>query len=338
MKKQLLTSLFLAAVTLAPTLARAADPAEKTVEAHALTDKAAALYDEGVVAFRKSKWAEARAAFLAAWALKQHWQIAANLADCEMQLGRFIEAAEHAAYYAKNAPADRRDRANKLLTDASAKIATVTIDVQPEGAEILVDGQTIGRAPLSGPAFLEPGARTITARVPGRPDAVRALTLVAGKDDKVLLQVDAPAVKPPITPPPLSSSSTSSRSLVPGIVIAGLGAAALATGIGFLVDAGSKGSTLDTMNQAVLKANHSCVAGAANFDDTCDAIHSMASSATTRNHVGIGLMAGAGVAAVGAIAYFLWPASKPSPVNGRTLHVVPIASGTGAGLNLLGAF
>src|SRR5512132_2502170 len=75
MKNQLLTALLLASVALAPGLALAADPAEKTVEAHALTDKAATLYDEGVVAFRKSKWAEARASFLAAWALKQHWQI-----------------------------------------------------------------------------------------------------------------------------------------------------------------------------------------------------------------------------------------------------------------------
>lgn len=341
MKKQLLTAFLVASVTLVPGLAHAADPAEKTVEAHALTDKAATLYDEGVVAFRKSKWAEARASFLAAWALKQHWQIAANLADCEVQLGRFREAAEHALYYAKNAPADRRDRAAKLLIDASQKVATVRIDVQPEGAEILVDGQSIGLAPLSDAAFLEPGARTITARVPGRPDAVRTLTLVAGRAEKVLLEVEAPVLTAsPATPlpPPTKAVPPPPRSIVPGVVMAGVGVAALATGIGFLVDASSKGSSAAALQQAIVTARRSCVAGANNFDSTCETLHSTASAATRSNHLGVGFMVGAGVAAVGAAAYFLWPESRPAPSSGRTFRVVPVASDTDAGLILSGAF
>lgn len=347
MKKQLLTALLLAFATLAPRTARAADPAEKTVEAHALTDKAAALYDEGVVAFRKSRWAEARASFLAAWALKQHWQIAANLADCEMQLGRFREAAEHAAYYVKNAPADRAARAAKLLTDASTKIATVRIDAQPEGAEVLIDGQSVGRAPMSEPVFLEPGARTLTARVPGRRDAVRTLTLVAGREEKVLLQVEPPGVLGPSVPPTGSSSSpppakplsTPPRSLVPGVVMAGVGVAALAAGAGFLVSATSQGATADEQGQAILKAHKSCVSGANNYDSTaCETLHSTASSATTKNHVGVGLVAGGAVVAAGALVYFLFPEPKSAPPRDRTVQVVPTASSTGAGLILTGAF
>ena len=337
MQNRLLTAFLLAAVALAPGLARAADPTEKTFEAHALTDKAAALYDEGVVAFRKSKWAEARASFLAAWALKQHWQIAANLADCELQLGRFREAAEHATYYAKNAPADRGERAVKLLADASTKIATLAIDAQPEGAEILVDGQPIGRAPLGGPVFLEPGERTITARVPGRPDVVRKLALIAGRADKVQLQVDeakVPVVALPPPPPPPPPP----RSVVPGVVIAGVGVAALATGIGLLVSAKAKGSSAETTNHAILTAGHSCVAGAPNYDGQCETLLSTATAARTSNHVGVGFLAGAGAAAVGTALYFLWPASKDTVPSTHGLHVVPSASDTGAGLIFSGAF
>ena len=54
--------------------ARAADPTESAAEANALTAKAAALYDEGVVAYKNGQWAPARASFLAAWSLKKHWQ------------------------------------------------------------------------------------------------------------------------------------------------------------------------------------------------------------------------------------------------------------------------
>src|SRR5262245_43881379 len=144
-----------------PAAARAADPAppanpEKTV----MTDKARQLYEEGLAAIQKQKWLEARASLLAAWALNKHWQIAANLAGCELELGKFRDAAEHAAYYLKNSPPDRHEKAEGQLKRAKAKVGTLSVSVlsvDAAGAEVLVDDVSVGRAPLDDAIYVEPG-------------------------------------------------------------------------------------------------------------------------------------------------------------------------------------
>ncbi|MEO7327636.1 MAG: hypothetical protein ABI193_03590, partial [Minicystis sp.] len=119
----LCTLAFLATVPLS--LAAADPPSEGTV----MTDKARQLYEEGVAASKKNQLIEARVSFLAAFNLNKHWQIAGNLADCEIQLGKFRDGAEHATYYLNNAPPDRRERAEGLLKTAKAKIGTLKVVV-----------------------------------------------------------------------------------------------------------------------------------------------------------------------------------------------------------------
>jgi hypothetical protein len=54
------------------------------------TDKARELHIEADALYRRGDYAKARASYLAAWALKQHWQIAGSLADCEKPGGSSI--------------------------------------------------------------------------------------------------------------------------------------------------------------------------------------------------------------------------------------------------------
>ena len=65
----------------------------------AITDKARELRNEGNAFYKKGDLPHARAAYLGAWLLKKHWQIALNLGDVEVRLGLFREGAEHLAYY-----------------------------------------------------------------------------------------------------------------------------------------------------------------------------------------------------------------------------------------------
>src|ERR1700687_6037278 len=60
--------------------------------------RARALHVEGARLFELGKYDQAYVAFLAAWALKKHPQIAANLGDCEVKIGKYRDAAEHFAF------------------------------------------------------------------------------------------------------------------------------------------------------------------------------------------------------------------------------------------------
>jgi hypothetical protein len=321
------TSLCFAVLLFAvPETTFAGGPASPTPEATVMTDKARQLYEDGLAAIQKSKWLEGRAALLAAWSLNKHWQIAANLAGCEVELGKFRDASEHAAFYLKNAPADRRAKAEALLARAKQRIAVVTVVAEPAGADLQLDGTLIGQAPLSEPLFVEPGDHVLVLRAAGMPDVAQRLTVGAGESRTIPL-------KPPPTPPPAPQ-----RSVIPGAVLGGVAGAALVTGIGLFAGGRAKQGGVSNTHDAILQAGHSCVSGAANYDSRCPGMQSSASTGNTFQKAGVGLMIGAGAAAIGTAVYFLLPASKSTAPNTGRVQVSP-ALGPGArGLVLSGSF
>lgn len=159
-------------------------------------------YEQGQEAARKKQWPQARQSFLEAWKLRPHYQIAANLGRAELMTGAYRDAAEHLAYFLREAPADvgaeDRAQARQWLDEAKAKIGTLTLKVEPPDAEVLVDGVALP-APLPPEVFVDPGKRVLEARRAGHVPARRELELRAGQGEVVELRL---AVEPPPAPPP----------------------------------------------------------------------------------------------------------------------------------------
>jgi hypothetical protein len=79
------------------------------------------------------------------------------------------------------APADMTDADRKaaeaVLAQAKPKIGELHFKVKPDGAEIIVDGQSVGTAPIDGPLYVDPGTVEVTARAEGY-SGVRASRVV----------------------------------------------------------------------------------------------------------------------------------------------------------------
>ncbi|XYI00438.1 PEGA domain-containing protein [Sorangium sp. So ce1128] len=195
MKKRPLLWCWSVAVALMSPAAGAQQAATPAVaeETDALTDKARQLYEEGRQAAAAGKWADAHASFLAAWAIKPHYQIASNLGVTCLKLGRNREAAEYLTRYLREAPATKvkeRQSADASLKEALAKVASVTVQVAPAGAEVMVDGAIVGKAPLADPVFLEPGKHDIGARLEGHEPKTRSIVATAGGRETAVLQLE----------------------------------------------------------------------------------------------------------------------------------------------------
>ncbi|XXT16363.1 hypothetical protein WME94_39640 [Sorangium sp. So ce429] len=164
----------------------------------ALTDKARELHREGEVLFKKKQYARARAAFLAAWSLKPHWSTAGNLADCEMKLGLYRDAAEHFAFFVRGSERDKEpvpEKAAARHREAMSRVGAIDARVTPAGAEVRVDGKLAGTAPLEGPVFVEPGEHTVEVLLGGKV-ASMPLALKAGETRQVYLDVTPSAGAP----------------------------------------------------------------------------------------------------------------------------------------------
>jgi hypothetical protein len=158
-------------------------------------------FKEGVGYFDKKDFAKARVAFLQAYALKKHPAVLLNLAQSELRSGHEADAAKHFAQYLrehKDATEAERQGAETGLTAAKALVAEVTLDVEGIGAEIYVDGDLEGQAPLPGSVYLPPGAHELEARKEGRTVSA-TVNATAGQTARVRLTLPKPAK--PVAPP-----------------------------------------------------------------------------------------------------------------------------------------
>ncbi len=296
----------------APALAHAAPGAPGDVA----TDKARELHIEGDAFYKKGDYARARVSYIAAWALKRHWQLAGSLGDCEVKLGMNRDAAEHLAYFMRVSPNQPPSSdAQKLFQTASSKIGTLVVTVDVPGAEVAVDGKVVGKAPLEDPVFVEPGHHTLEAHL-GTKVMAAEVDVAAGGKRTVGLTLTGPD---PI--------------IITGSVITGV---VLVTGIGLLAGSVAKGSSAKSQEATIASSGQTCVAGFA--DPRCDALHSTAATGDAMNRAGIGLLVGAGVVGVGTLTYALvGRRNTPAPRSGSVRLTPALAPGF-SGLSFSGTF
>jgi hypothetical protein len=195
----------LGALLLVPTPAHAQDDVTLTM--------ARERFKEGVGYFDKKDFAKARVAFLQAYALKKHPAVLLNLAQSELRSGHEADAAKHFAQYLrdyKDATDAERQGAETGLTAAKALVAEVAVEVDANGAEVYVDGDLEGQAPLPGPVFLAPGSHELNAKKDSK-SAKTQVSAVAGQSSSVTLRLAAagrPAPSGGAAPPPSGEGET----------------------------------------------------------------------------------------------------------------------------------
>ncbi len=128
-------------------------------------------YNEGVAAYDAKRWEDARAAFLQAYALKHHPAVLLNLGQSELRSGHQDDAGNHLQQFLREhatATPDQRAAAEKGIAEAKKSAGFVVVNVDSPGADVSIDGTTIGKTPLLDPVFVKPGKHTVFAALQGR--------------------------------------------------------------------------------------------------------------------------------------------------------------------------
>lgn len=305
--------------------ASSATPSTEAPIAAEIDATARQLFVDGVAAFERQEYAKAYASLLAAWNVKKHWQIAASLGAAAREVGKPVEAATYFAYYERESPADRKEKAKALLAEVAAKVGTVIVTLDPPDAVLLVDGSAT--EVKSGEAlYLEPGKAHALAAKKGEDAASTEVTLDAGQRKQVELIV--------------KKGGAAERSPVPAYVLGGVGLAGLIAGgvlIGVAVDTAST-----VQSEAPRDGNGNLLcrktpAPGTTTNPACDALRSKAATGSTAGNAGIGLLVGGGVVLAGAAAYLLWP-SRHQPQSGMQWKMIPVVGADSAGAVWMGTF
>lgn len=210
----------------------------------------------GIAQYKRGNLEEARVAFAKAWALKPSTELAAILAEVEMKLGHFDDAAAHWEYYIQNLPPDRAE-AELQLAECRRHLGSVRVAVDTAGAIVSLDGQTLGPAPLRVDVWVGPGTHTFTARVPGGEPVSQQVTISEGEAQMVTLILQSSVAQKPAAAAPSADAAAPAQADKGGggvpaktvVLIGGtvLSLAAVGVGVAFTVKSNSAAKDADTI-------------------------------------------------------------------------------------------
>src|SRR5579863_3031327 len=178
------------AIALASPVARAAggDDAEKLIR-HGI-ELRKAHDDEGAARAFQQAYDEVRTA-----------RAAGQLGLAEQALGRWEDAERHVseALRTTNDPWVGKNRAtlDEALGTIEAHLGRVEVLGDPEGAEVSVNGRTIGKLPLVDAVRVSAGEVDVEMRAPGYVPAQRTVTIIGGQYQRVVLHLAKEAVAEP---------------------------------------------------------------------------------------------------------------------------------------------
>jgi hypothetical protein len=291
------------------------------------SDDPVALFNRGNELFDAGNYAEAYMFYEKSFRLRPSYDSASNAGSCAHTLGRYADAARLLRYGLDHIPgsldpekrAAAEKRLNELFADSASRVAIVNVQLSPQGAELSVDGQQVGVAPLESAVYLTPGRHSLRAHLSGHRDLEHTLDARAGESLMLPMALQ-------------TASDDGSRPNVAVLIVGSIaGAALVATGIGLLVAASGKASDREELS-ATLAGTNPCGEGSP-YPAECDEVRSLSGTENTFRGLGIAGVAVGGAALVATLLYGVWPRE-----GGDSASIAPFFGPSAAGLVVSGTF
>lgn len=189
-------------------------PLEKTV-VKTPEQRRAELLKEGADALRKGRPLEALRRWRAAWDIRRHYEIACDIGTAELLYGSSAEAATFLSICVREHPVssprerERREQSQTNLAKAREQVGRLMITVSQSGAEVRIDGHSVGLSPLSPlrALFIEPGVHRITADLDGYRRGEAVIDVAKGTEHTLSICLEKLSPSRGALPCPLASAA-----------------------------------------------------------------------------------------------------------------------------------
>ena len=200
------TSIALVMATIAPTIALAqGKPAAGAAKAakpkslkDSLTGEAKAAFERGLTLFDAKNPEGARTEFDKAYQSSKDARLLFNMAIAEREMKHYSRAVallnQELSEGANTVSEDEKKTAREVLEGLKTFTSPLTVTVNEAGASILVDGQEVGKSPLTGPLTVDVGERTVTVKKPGFLDGTAKVSISGGSPATAEIKLE-PSVK-----------------------------------------------------------------------------------------------------------------------------------------------
>ncbi|MBW2454893.1 MAG: hypothetical protein JRI68_10295 [Deltaproteobacteria bacterium] len=312
-------------VTLALATAAMAQPSGAAAQPSGDDGAAKQKFTEAMSMMRAKRFSEACLLFERSFELSAKLPTQFRLAECYEQVGRLASAWQNFDQVARDADeagqAKQRDFARTKADRLDSLVSKIVIMVDPatrdlEGLVIAQDDVPIPPAQWIEPQRVDPGSHRFTAAAPDHEEWVQEVS-VEGEGQLVTLEIPAltPTALPPPEPEPVIPEDDGPFITLPtlGIIIGGVGVAALGTGI--VLGAVAKSSYDDSLEHCT---GDFC--SQEGLDQQDDAV-TLGTAGTVVFFVGAAAIVG------GAALWFFAPDEESSATDEVALHLGVTPSG-----------
>lgn len=216
-------------------------------------------YKRGLSLIDEGKYDVALIEMKRAYDLNPSYRILYNLGQIQTHLGDYASALTHFERYLSEGgseiPLPRVTEVNQEIAKIRTRVGSVDLTVQEDGAEVLLDDISIGRAPFHRKVYVNSGSHRFTASKTGVSPVSRILQ-VAGNDNLSLtLEITtaspvqpSPTVSPIYTAYPTPVAKSKNVPWTAWGITAALAAGAVTTGIVTFTDAKNLKDMRDSPN------------------------------------------------------------------------------------------
>lgn len=197
----------------------------------AFAQDAEALIEEGIQLRERRQDAEALTRFEQAYELSESGRALAQIALAEQALSRWVSAYRHLQDALRSEDAwvsERQAPLRRALASMEEHVARLSVRGEPAGAEVFVNGESIGTLPLE--TAVEPGAHSVEVRADGYSAFSADVEIAQGASfqQNVSLEASSDQAAPPDDGPPSSGGG----GIHPvGPIVLGIGGALLVGGV-----------------------------------------------------------------------------------------------------------
>lgn len=220
----------------------AADPAAPAAAPDAnAVEEAGRRYDRGLKFYAEGEYRLAVIEFERTYELVPDYRVLYNIGQVRIQLSDYARARIALERYLKEGAdqikPDREQAVKNDLEMLGNRTATLKVAVNPEGVEVLIDGQSVGVTPLAEPVLLNAGEHNVELRKAGFQQQVLRRTLAGSDQGELTVTLEAlPAGSAPAgalaeTPKAIVAPRSTTAMWIGWAVTGGLAAGAITTGI-----------------------------------------------------------------------------------------------------------
>lgn len=150
-------------------------------------------FERGLALFDEGRYDAALAELEHAYRIAPAYAVLFNIAQVHARLGHAVQAVDAYERYLREGgdriAVDRRREVEGELELQRARIAWLMVEANVEGANVTLDGDLVGRTPLSAPLRVSEGDRLVTVAAPGHEAEPRRVRLAGGVTETVRFEL-----------------------------------------------------------------------------------------------------------------------------------------------------